>query len=91
MNKSQLTEKLMLETKLSKAAAARFLDTLLETITETLAKGDSVALIGFGSFVVRERAERSGRNPKTGGAIVLAAAKVPVFRAGKSLKDRLNG
>jgi DNA-binding protein HU-beta len=90
VNKSQLIDRLVLGTDLSKAAAGRFLDALIGAVTDTLKAGESVVLVGFGSFVVRERSARTGRNPKTGEAIALAAAKVPGFRAGKMLKDQMN-
>ena len=63
---------------------------IIEAVTEALKSGDQVALVGFGSFVVRERAARTGRNPQTGKEIKIAAAKVPAFRAGKALKDAVN-
>ncbi len=90
MNKSQLVDKLVLEADLSKAAASRFLDAFIGTVTDALKAGEPVVLVGFGSFVVRERAARTGRNPKTGEPIPLAAAKVPGFRAGKMLKEQIN-
>lgn len=90
MNKSQLVDKLVLEADLSKAAASRFLDALMGVVTDALKAGEPVVLVGFGSFVVRERAARTGRNPKTGEAIALAAAKLPGFRAGKMLKEQIN-
>ena len=75
---------------ITKASATKALDSCLEAITESLQGGDSVALIGFGSFLVRERAARTGRNPQTGAAIEIAASKVPAFKAGKALKDAVN-
>ncbi|MGR6840253.1 HU family DNA-binding protein [Aliivibrio wodanis] len=90
MNKSQLVDQISESADISKAAAGRALDALVETVTETLKSGDQVALVGFGSFVVRERAARTGRNPKTGEAIEISAAKVPAFKAGKALKDACN-
>ena len=75
---------------MSKAAAGRALDATTATVTKTLKKGDSVTLIGFGTFKVSKRAARNGRNPRTGAAIKIAARKAPVFSAGKALKDALN-
>ena len=75
---------------ISKADAGRALDAVLDGITDSLKKADPVALIGFGTFVVRERAARTGRNPQTGAEIQIAAAKVPAFKPGKALKDALN-
>ncbi len=90
VNKSQLVDQIADNADISKAAAGRALDALVETVTETLKSGDQVTLVGFGSFVVRERAARTGRNPKTGEAIEISAAKVPAFKAGKALKDACN-
>jgi DNA-binding protein HU-beta len=90
VNKSQLVDQIAENADISKAAAGRALDALVETVTETLKSGDQVTLVGFGSFVVRERAARTGRNPKTGEAIEISAAKVPAFKAGKALKDACN-
>ncbi|MCF6641602.1 HU family DNA-binding protein, partial [Escherichia coli] len=74
----------------SKAAAGRVLDAIIGSVTESLKEGDDVALVGFGTFSVRERAARTGRNPQTGKEISIPAAKVPGFRAGKTLKDAVN-
>ena len=70
--------------------AGRALDGLTKTIEATLKAGDSIALIGFGTFEVKERAERAGRNPQTGEVITIAASKAPTFKAGKNLKDAVN-
>jgi DNA-binding protein HU-beta len=67
------------------------LDALIKTIETTLKAGDSITLVGFGTFAVKDRAERTGRNPQTGQEITIAAAKVPSFKPGKSLKDAVNG
>jgi len=75
---------------ISKAAAGRALDSMIDAVTAALKKGDTVNLIGFGTFVVRERAARSGRNPRTGETIQIAASKNPSFKAGKALKDAVN-
>ncbi|HDO8410855.1 TPA: DNA-binding protein HU-beta [Salmonella enterica subsp. enterica serovar Concord] len=91
MNKSQLIEKIAAGADISKAAAAgRALDAIIASVTESLKEGDDVALVGFGTFAVKERAARTGRNPQTGKEITIAAAKVPSFRAGKALKDAVN-
>ena len=90
MNKSQLIEKIAEKAEISKAAAGRALDAFMETVTESLKEGDAVALTGFGTFSARERAARSGRNPKTGETIQIASAKIPAFKPGKALKDDLN-
>jgi DNA-binding protein HU-beta len=75
---------------ISKAAAGRALDAVTESITQSLKQGEQVALVGFGTFVVKDRAARSGRNPQTGETIQIAAAKIPSFKAGKALKDAVN-
>ena len=90
MNKSELIDAIASGADLSKAAAARALDSALDAITEALRKGDQVTLVGFGSFAVKERAARTGRNPQTGKEINIAAAKVPGFKPGKALKDAVN-
>lgn len=91
MNKSELVQAVSTTVEgLSKADAARAVDAVLDTITEALSKDDNVTLVGFGTFAVRERAARTGRNPRTGKTIEIAAAKVPVFRPGKALKDAVN-
>ncbi|MGL4860136.1 MAG: HU family DNA-binding protein [Enterobacteriaceae bacterium] len=87
MNKAQLIDKIAADADLSKAGAGRALDAVIEAISEALQQGDQVTLVGFGTFSVRERAERSGRNPQTGKAITIPAARVPAFRPGKTLKD----
>ena len=90
MNKSQLIDKIAAGADISKAAAGRALDALIASVTESLQAGDDVALVGFGTFAVKERAARTGRNPQTGKEITIAAAKVPGFRAGKALKDAID-
>lgn len=90
MNKSELVDAIADAADLSKASAARALESTLDTITESLKKGDPVALVGFGTFQVKDRAGRTGRNPQTGAAMEIPAAKVPSFKAGKALKDALN-
>lgn len=90
MNKAELIEAVAESADLSKASATRAVDAMLDTVTEALKSGDQVTLIGFGTFLVRERAARTGRNPQTGAAIDIAASKAPTFKAGKGLKDALN-
>ncbi|ANO32354.1 HU family DNA-binding protein [Vibrio breoganii] len=90
MNKTQLIEKIADNADLSKASAGRALDAVVESISDSLQGGDQVALVGFGTFSVRTRAARTGRNPKTGEEIQIAEAKVPAFKPGKALKDAVN-
>lgn len=90
MNKSQITDLIAEQADISKAAAGRALDAFTDSVTAALKDGDQVALVGFGTFAVRDRAARSGRNPQTGETIQIAAAKVPAFKAGKALKDACN-
>jgi DNA-binding protein HU-beta len=90
MNKSELVEHIATSADLSKAAATRALEATLEAIGATLQKGGTVSLVGFGSFSVTQRAPRTGRNPLTGAAIKIKAAKIPKFRPGKALKDAIN-
>lgn len=89
MNKSELIDAIATEGEISKAAASRALDAVLVSITKALKAGDSVALVGFGTFHVKERLARKGRNPRTGAEIKIPAAKVPAFRIGKTLKDSI--
>lgn len=90
MNKAELIDAVAEAADISKASAARALDGALDAITDTLKKGDTVTLVGFGTFSVRERAARSGRNPQTGETIKIKASKVPGFKPGKALKDAIN-
>ncbi len=90
MNKSDLIDAVSERTGLAKSDSARAIDAVLGTIAETLQSGDTVNLPGFGSFVVRTRAERSGRNPRTGEPITIPASRAPAFKAGKALKDAVN-
>ncbi len=90
VNKSQLIDKIAAGADISKAAAGRALDSMIDAVTDALKKDDQVALVGFGTFSVRERSARTGRNPQTGETIQIAAAKVPSFKAGKALKDAVN-
>jgi DNA-binding protein HU-beta len=90
VNKSDLVEAIAKSADISKAAAARALDATVDTIKKALKKGDTVSLVGFGTFKVGKRAARNGRNPRTGATIKIKAAKVPKFSAGKGLKDAVN-
>ena len=90
MNKAELIDAIAASAELSKADAGRALDATVAAISNALKQGDSVAVVGFGSFVVRERAARTGRNPKTKEEIQIPASKTPVFKAGKALKDAVN-
>lgn len=90
MNKSELIAEIAETADLSKADAGRALDATIKAITETLQKGESVSLVGFGTFSVKHRAERKGRNPKTREEITIKAANVPGFKAGKALRDAVN-
>ena len=90
MNKAELIDAVASSTDLSKADATRAVDAVLDNITETLRGGDSVTLVGFGTFEVRSRAARAGRNPQTGEAIQIKASKAPAFKAGKAFKDAVN-
>ena len=90
MNKTELIEHIANNADISKAAAARALESTIDAVKKTLKKGGTVSLVGFGTFAVKERAARTGRNPQTGKEITIAAAKVPGFRAGKALKDAVN-
>jgi len=91
MNRKELIEALAAKTESTKAEADRNISALLEIVTATLKKGDSLALVGFGSFEVRKRAARVGRNPKTGAELKIKASKVPAFKAGATLKAAVNG
>jgi DNA-binding protein HU-beta len=90
MNKNDLIDAVAERTALAKSDAARAVEAVLAAITESLQKGDAVTLSGFGSFATKERAARTGRNPRTGEAIQIAASKVPGFKAGKGLRDAVN-
>ena len=90
MNKSDLVSAITDGSGLSKADAARALEATISAISGTLSNGGSVAITGFGSFLVRSRAARSGRNPQTGATIQISASKLPAFKAGKLLKESVN-
>jgi DNA-binding protein HU-beta len=89
VNKSELIEHIAKHADISKAAAARALEAIIGGVKTTLKRGGSVSLVGFGTFTVTKRAARSGRNPRTGAAIKIKAAKVPKFRPGKALREAL--
>ncbi len=89
MNKTELIEHIAGKSDISKAAATRALASIIDAVKKTLKKGDTVTLVGFGTFSVSKRA-RTGRNPRTGAALKIKAAKVPRFKPGKGLKDALN-
>ncbi|MCD6048502.1 MAG: histone family protein DNA-binding protein [Gammaproteobacteria bacterium] len=91
MNKSDLIEHIAKTVDLTKAGAGAALDAIIEGITKSLKKGDTVTLVGFGTFQVRNRAARTGRNPLTGETLKIKASKVPAFKAGKALKDAVGG
>lgn len=90
MNKSELVSAIAEESGLTKADSAKALDATVAAITNAMSSGDSVAIIGFGTFKVGERAARTGRNPQTGAEMQIPAAKVPKFTAGKALKEAVN-
>jgi DNA-binding protein HU-beta len=90
MNKSELIEAVASKSELSKADSARAIDGVISAITDALQADDQVSIVGFGSFLVRQRDARKGRNPKTGEQIDIKASKLPSFKAGKALKDLLN-
>ncbi|HZF97947.1 MAG TPA: HU family DNA-binding protein [Pseudoxanthomonas sp.] len=90
MNKSELVDRVAETAELSKAEATRAVDAVISSVTKALKEGDNVTVVGFGTFQVRERAARSGRNPKTGDTIQINASKNPSFKAGKALRDAVN-
>jgi len=90
MNKTELINAIAEESGLTKADAARAFDATLVSVTNALTSGDSISLIGFGTFSVKERSARTGRNPQTGETIQIKASKIPSFKAGKTLKDAVN-
>ncbi|HET7126172.1 MAG TPA: HU family DNA-binding protein [Lysobacter sp.] len=90
MNKNDVVDAVSASTGLSKADATRAVDAFTGTVTNALKSGDNVALIGFGTFEVRSRSARTGRNPQTGGTIEIPASKAPAFKPGKALKDAVN-
>ncbi|PAV06585.1 hypothetical protein CBG25_05640 [Arsenophonus sp. ENCA] len=90
MNKTELINQIAEKADLTKKDSEKVLNAFIETVTEALKAGDDVQLVGFGSFQVKQRAARDGRNPKTGETLKIAAANVPSFKAGKTLKDAVN-
>ena len=90
MNKSELIDAVSNAAELSKSDAARAVDGIIASITQALRSGDQVTVVGFGTFLVRQRNARLGRNPRTGETIQIKASKVPAFKAGKALKDAVN-
>ena len=90
MNKADFIASVADNAELSKADAGRAVDAMVETITKALKKGESITLVGFGTFAIRKRAARTGRNPRTGQTIKIKASKNPAFKAGKALKDAVN-
>lgn len=90
MNKSELIDAVAEAADLSKASAEKAVNAVLGSVTSALQSGDQVTLVGFGTFLVRERAARTGRNPQTGESMNIAASKAPAFKAGKALKDAVN-
>lgn len=91
MNKSELIDAIAASADIPKAQAGRALDAVIDTVTTALTDNDQVVLVGFGTFSVKERAARSGRNPQTGQPIDIPAARIPNFKPGKALKDAVNG
>ena len=90
MNKTELIQKVAIETGLNRSQASLAVDNILVSIQQALQNGGNVQLIGFGTFEVRERAAREGRNPSTGESLTIPARKVPAFKAGKLLKEMVN-
>lgn len=90
VNKAELIDSIATSADIPKAAAGKALDAVIGSITNALKDGESVVLVGFGTFLVKERAARTGRNPQTGKPINIAAAKIPGFKPGKALKDAVN-
>jgi DNA-binding protein HU-beta len=90
MNKAELIDAVASASNLSKADASRAVDAIVDTVSKALKKGQQVSVVGFGTFSVKHRAARSGRNPRTGETIQIAASNVPGFKAGKALKDAVN-
>ncbi len=90
MNKTELIDAVSEKSGLTKADSERAYQAIVETVKEQMAGGETITLIGFGTFLTRERKERSGRNPRTGDEITIPASKIPAFKAGKALKDAVN-
>lgn len=90
MNKAELIEAMAESADISKAAAGRALDGMVDAVTKAMKAGDTLSLVGFGTFSVKDRAAREGRNPQTGETINIKASRIPSFKAGKALKDAIN-
>ncbi|HHB12272.1 MAG TPA: HU family DNA-binding protein [Chromatiales bacterium] len=90
MNKTELVDAVSKEADLTKADAARAVDAVIQAVTDALKRGEQVSILGFGTFLVRERAARTGRNPRTQETLEIPASKVPAFKPGKALKDAVN-
>ena len=90
MNKTEFVDAVAESADVPKATAAKVIDSMIATVGNTLKSGDQVTLVGFGTFLVRKREARQGRNPRTGDMIQIAASNVPSFKAGKALKDTVN-
>ncbi len=90
MNKGEFVDAVAAKGEMSKADAAAAVDAVLDSVTDAMQKGDQVTLVGFGTFLVRGREARTGRNPRTGEPLQIAASNVPSFKAGKALKDAVN-
>jgi DNA-binding protein HU-beta len=91
MTKKELIDKVAATTEMKKVEVEKVVNAVFETATETLASGEQIQIVGFGTFLVKERGERKGRNPKTGEEITIGASKAPAFKAGKSLKAAVKG
>ena len=90
MNKTELIEHISKRADISKAAAARALDAMCDAVRSSMRKGDSVAIVGFGTFAAEQRVARTGRNPRTGLPVKIKATRIPKFRAGRTLRDAIN-
>jgi DNA-binding protein HU-beta len=90
VNKAEMIDEIAQAAEISKSAAERAIDALVGAVKSSLKKGDDVTLVGFGTFYASDRAARTGRNPRTGETLQIAASRVPKFRAGKALKDAIN-
>ncbi len=90
MNKTELVDAVSKEADLTKADAARAVDAVIQAVTDALKRGEQVSILGFGTFLIRERAARTGRNPRTQETLEIPASKVPAFKPGKALKDAVN-
>ena len=90
MNKSDFIDAIASKADVPKTTAAKVVNSFIEVVGDTMNGGDSITLVGFGTFLVRDRQARTGRNPQTGEAMQILAAKIPAFKAGKALKDKVN-